>query len=89
MKRLLYNAIRTPDGTVLESKYRHDYVSHTDANGVNFTKDMERLPKTIWKPVMDLNTDHIQAIVDGGYADKNPFYLEVFNEELKHRINIK
>jgi len=38
---------------------------------------------------MDLNTDHIQAIVDGGYADKNPFYLEVFNEELKHRINIK
>lgn len=28
--RLLYNAIRTPDGTVLQSRSGHDYVTHTD-----------------------------------------------------------
>jgi hypothetical protein len=31
--RLVYNAIRTPDGTVLVSYSRHDYKTYTDANG--------------------------------------------------------
>lgn len=30
MPTLLVNAVRTPDGTILHSKHRHDYVSHTD-----------------------------------------------------------
>lgn len=32
-KVLLYSAIQTPDGTVLVSRNRHDYVTHTDKNG--------------------------------------------------------
>ena len=31
--------MRTPDGTILESKHRHDYVTHLDANGNEYMLD--------------------------------------------------
>lgn len=36
---LLKNAIRTPDGTVLVSRHRHDYQEYTDANGKTYMID--------------------------------------------------
>lgn len=36
---LLRNSIITPDGTVLVSKHRHDYQSHTDKNGKTYAID--------------------------------------------------
>ena len=33
VKKLIRNRWQTPDGTILESKHRHDFVSHKDANG--------------------------------------------------------
>ena len=39
MSELLYNALQTPDGTIIESKSRHDYVTHKDANGKTYMID--------------------------------------------------
>ena len=38
-RSLIYNAIQTPDGTILQSKHRHDYRSHNDANGKTYVID--------------------------------------------------
>ena len=37
--RIVSNRIRTPDGTILESMHRHDYVTYTDANGLEYMVD--------------------------------------------------
>jgi hypothetical protein len=39
MSELIYSALRTPDGTIIESKSRHDYVTHIDANGKKYMLD--------------------------------------------------
>ena len=39
MSRLVYNAIRTPDGTLLESTHVHDFKAHEDANGETYVVD--------------------------------------------------
>lgn len=36
---IVANRIRTPDGTILESMHRHDYVTYTDANGKEYMVD--------------------------------------------------
>ena len=37
--KIVANRIRTPDGTILESKHRHDYVSYVDKNGKEYMVD--------------------------------------------------
>ncbi len=37
--KIVANRIRTPDGTILESMHRHDYVTYTDANGKEYMVD--------------------------------------------------
>lgn len=39
MANLLRNAIRCPDGTVLESHYRHDFRQHTQEDGRHYSVD--------------------------------------------------
>lgn len=37
--RLILSKIQTPDGTILTSYHRHDYVTYTDANGEEYMLD--------------------------------------------------
>lgn len=37
--KLVLNRIRTPDGTILTSRHRHDYVTYTDKNGLEYMVD--------------------------------------------------
>ena len=125
---ILVNKIQTPDGTILESKHRHDYKVYKDKNGEeymvdggtsylrrniniepyielsiidngthklrrqyltwgnNYDKDMKRLPETVYTPIMNMTSEHIQAILDNNYVENNKFYKELFEEELKFRI---
>ena len=39
MSELIYNALRTPDGTIIESNSRYDYVTHKDVNGNEYMID--------------------------------------------------
>ena len=132
MNRILYNAIQTPDGTIIQSKHTHDYVTYIDKNGLeymvdggtsylrrtvheeaphkelsieddgthelrrstlrwgrNYDKDMNRLPETEWVTIQDMNSEHIQAIIDGNYAAGNKYMEDIFKEELKYRENVK
>ena len=55
--------------------------------GTNFTPEMKKLNKTEYKLIKDLDTDHIKAIIDGGWVgEKNPYYT-LLTEELKLREN--
>jgi hypothetical protein len=38
-KRIILNQIKTPDGTIIKSMHRHDYVTYTDANGLEYMVD--------------------------------------------------
>ena len=38
-EKLIRNAMQTPDGTVIESVHRHDYVTYEDANGKTYMVD--------------------------------------------------
>jgi hypothetical protein len=38
-RRIILNQIKTPDGTILKSMHRHDYVTYTDKNGLEYMVD--------------------------------------------------
>jgi hypothetical protein len=38
-KKLILSRIQTPDGTILTSHHRHDYVQHVDKNGETYILD--------------------------------------------------
>ena len=39
MTKLVYNALQTPDGTIITSRNRHDYEEYIDANGKSYMID--------------------------------------------------
>lgn len=124
--RLLLNRIKTPDGTILTSYNRHDYLTHKDAitkevlmvdGGNDYvrrhvgtyeelsvyddgshltrrsalhwgTRGKDNKQPLTYKPIKDLDSDHIEAILRT-QTQLSEFYKEVFKNELKYRFDEK
>jgi len=124
--RLLLNRIKTPDGTILTSYNRHDYLTHKDAitkevlmvdGGNDYarrhvgtyeelsvyddgthttrrsalhwgTRGKDNKQPLTYKPIKDLDSDHIEAILRT-QTQLSEFYKGVFKEELKYRFDEK
>jgi hypothetical protein len=54
---LILNAMRTPDGTVIQSRHRHDYVTHTDENGKVYMVDggLDYIRRSVHKDQEDMS----------------------------------
>lgn len=84
--RILFTELSDFTDTSIKDDGSHELRRQYLTWGNNYDKDMNKLPKTIFIPIKDMTSDHIQAILDGGYVKYNSFYEEVFKEELKFRI---
>jgi hypothetical protein len=122
-ERILLNRIRTPDGTVLTSHYRHDYQTHTDANGKHYmvdggtaylrrsangdevdlsvyltddhhanraafhwgTRGPDGKQPLTWKPLRELDTDHIKAILETQNQIRGGHIEQLMLTELEYR----
>lgn len=68
---IIYNAIQTPDGTILESTHRHDYVTHVDANGETY--------------MVDGGCDYLRRSVNEVPAKDLTMYLEPWSPEFHEK----
>ena len=121
--QLVVNKIRTPDGTILHSRHRHDYVTHLDENGEDYmldggtdyirssinkeeaeslavytdddhsvireafmwgTRGLTGDQALIWKPLKDLEIDHINAILKT-QTHIQDWVEKLFTDELEYR----
>lgn len=72
-KQLVYSAIQTPDGTILESRHRHDYVTYTDKNGLTYS--------------IDGGTDYIRRSVNKIPATDLSLYSDAPHEKIREVLS--
>jgi hypothetical protein len=84
--RLLFGLNSDYDHLSIYNDNNHNTIRENLEWGVNYDKEQNKLPKTIYKPIKDLNTDHIEAILEGNYS--RGFYKKAFEDELMYRTNI-
>lgn len=96
MSKLLYNALRTPDGTILESRNRHDYKTHTDKNGKTYMVDggLDYIRRNVHGDQVDLSVydddshELIRKVLTWGSYGKNgdqPLtYIKLMDMETDH-----
>lgn len=72
-RELIYNAIRTPDGTVLVSYHRHDYKTHVDKNSETY--------------MIDGGNDYIRASVNKEPAESLAVYSDAPFEQIREVIH--
>lgn len=72
-RQLVYSAIRTPDGTLLESRHVHDFVTHKDKNGETY--------------MLDGGYDYIRTSVNIQKPEELFLYSDSPHEELREVIS--
>ena len=72
-KQLLHSSIRTPDGTILTSKHRHDYVSYVDKNKETY--------------ILDGGADYIRTSINVEKAEDLSLYSDDAHEKLREVIS--
>lgn len=101
LKKVIVNAIQTPDGTVLISKHGRDYVSHVDANGEKYFVDggqsclrtsvnnepAKKLYKTLDDPFEDVR-DYVFWGTRGKCGTKPLAFLAISEMETSHIENL-
>ncbi len=125
---IVANMIRTPDGTILQSKHRYDYVTYVDKNGKEYmvdgglaylrrnvhddapyeemslyahddhglvrehfhwgTRGLDGKQPIKWVALKDLETDHIEAIIET-QSHIYPEVLKLFLRERQLRNGIR
>lgn len=98
--QVLYNALITPDGTELVSRHRHDFQSHTDANGKwymidgglsysrgSYDSDATRILLTDEDP-HSLIREHFEWGTYGPDGDQPISYLKLKDVTIDHLQNI-
>lgn len=71
-KELLVNRIQTPDGTILISKHRHDYISYTDKNGETY--------------ILDGGSDYIRTSINKEPAKNISIYTDSPFDEIRNSL---
>jgi len=98
MSRLLRNAIQTPDGTILESRTRHDYKTYKDVNREVYMVDggLDYQRRTVNKhaPEIDLSLTEADSHDDlrmhatwgtyGKSGDQPLSYIAIADMETEH-----
>ena len=122
--RILLNRIKTPDGTILTSYNRHNYVEYKDTitkevlmvdGGTDYlrrnmgtyeelsvyddgshltrrsavhwgTRGKDGRQPLVYKPIKDLDSDHIEAILKTQHQISD-FYREILKDELNYRFD--
>ncbi|MGF1731224.1 DUF7695 domain-containing protein [Photobacterium kasasachensis] len=69
MKHIVLNRIKTPDGTILTSRHRHDYVTHIDANGETY--------------MVDGGTDYLRRNVNTDPFEERSIYTDAPHNEIR------
>lgn len=53
--------------------------------GKNYDENMHRLPETQWIPIKYMTSEHINAILLGGFAPEGSMMRPIFVKELEYR----
>jgi hypothetical protein len=86
-RRTMFTEISDFTDTSIDDDGSHELRRQYITWGNSYDKDMNRLPETIYNPIMNMTSEHIQAILDGTWVENSPFYEELFKKELEFRNN--